>query len=239
MDGGLGGLALGRLLLANAARVTEETEPGRLAEGLVEGLVQALEVEAAAVVLADRPAAAAAQHGLDPGAGGELWREDGPVRACLAGGRRIVAGELLLAARWPVFAARVAGLGYRTACALPMRHAGTVTGAVGMLASAHRRPLDGPLLDLAQALADLGALALTRHRELRDRDRLVGQLEHALSSRIVIEQAKGILAERWDVSVDTAFDALRRHARSHQRRLTGLCADIVAGQPVGIPRPGP
>jgi GAF domain-containing protein len=221
-------------LLADAVRLAEDSEPVRLAKTLA----QALDVEAAGVLLTGRPAPAAVHYGLDSQHGDELLRTDSPVHACAASGQPVIAGELKLAARWPLFADRARALGYRTVYALPMRYCNTVVGAAAMLASAHHPPLEDSVIELAQALTDLATIALLRSREVHERDVHVGQLQTALSSRIVIEQAKGILAERWGVSVDTAFDLLRRHARSHNQRLAEVCTQIIAGKPLTIDQPG-
>lgn len=229
---GLDQLAFAQRLLADAARPAAESAPARLAETLA----QVLELEASGVLLTE-PAPVAAHYGADSQHGAELLRTDGPVRECATSGQQVIAGELKLVARWPLFAERAHTLGYRMIYALPMRHSDTVIGAAAMLASGHRPPLDGPTIELAQVLTDLATIALVRSRKLRDQDIVNSQLQQALSSRIVIEQAKGILAERWDVNVDTAFDALRRHARSHNQRLTEVCTQIVAGNTPYLDQP--
>ncbi|MET7575584.1 ANTAR domain-containing protein [Streptomyces sp. NPDC005492] len=82
---------------------------------------------------------------------------------------------------------------------------------------------------LGRSLADFTAVILERSREA-DRSRtLTAQLEHALTSRVVIEQAKGVLATRRAMTPDEAFDRLRKHARSRQRPLRDVAGEVVAG----------
>ena len=82
---------------------------------------------------------------------------------------------------------------------------------------------------MAQALADIATIGIIQERSIRDTRTLATQLQGALDSRIVIEQAKGIVAERQRVSVDQAFVQLRTFSRSHNRRLTETAREIVAG----------
>jgi len=91
----------------------------------------------------------------------------------------------------------------------------------------------GPLTDadarVGQALADVATIAILQERAIRHHEILAEQLQHALTSRIVIEQAKGVLAERGSLDMDQAFNRLRRHARNTNTRLTDLARGVVAG----------
>lgn len=91
-------------------------------------------------------------------------------------------------------------------------------------------PLTADVLALAQSFADAAGYTLARDREIRQSRALADQLGHALKSRVVIEQAKGVLAARRKVSVDDAFAVLRAYARSQQRRLAEVARDVVDGQ---------
>jgi AmiR/NasT family two-component response regulator len=82
----------------------------------------------------------------------------------------------------------------------------------------------------AQALGEVIGHTICRERALQGTQEVVGQLRHALTSRIVIEQAKGVLAERADVPLSEAFEALRRYARSNHLRVHDVCADVIAGR---------
>jgi GAF domain-containing protein len=83
---------------------------------------------------------------------------------------------------------------------------------------------------LAQALADVATIGILQQRSAHRSTMMAEQLQHALNSRIAIEQAKGVLAERNGIGVDSAFDALRRHARNHNRKLTDVALAVVRGE---------
>ncbi|GAA2275432.1 transcriptional regulator [Streptomyces ruber] len=126
------------------------------------------------------------------------------------------------------FAARAREMGFVTAHALPMRLRRRTVGALGVL---HTAP--GPLTSrgtrLGQTLADVATIAILQHRTIEHGNVERAQLQNALTSRIVIEQAKGILAERWQVRVDEAFRTMRSYARSHHARLDEVSRQVIDG----------
>ncbi|MFG2433162.1 ANTAR domain-containing protein [Streptomyces sp. NPDC048508] len=133
---------------------------------------------------------------------------------------------------WPRYAPRAVELGCRRAVALPLSAdpgRGLTLGALVLLHTGPD-PLSADVLALAQSLADAAGCTLARDREIRQSRALAEQLGHALKSRVVIEQAKGVLAARRKVSVDDAFAVLRAYARSQQRRLAEVARDVVDGQ---------
>ncbi|OIV36229.1 hypothetical protein BIV57_17395 [Mangrovactinospora gilvigrisea] len=132
--------------------------------------------------------------------------------------------------RWPHYAPRCRALGYRRAAALPLRARGRTVGTLVVLRSDGDGPLRGDTLRLGQAMADMAGIALAREREVRRGLVRAEQLQSALTSRIVIEQAKGVLATRYAVPMEEAFERLRRHARSNRRRLADVADDVVAGR---------
>ncbi len=129
--------------------------------------------------------------------------------------------------RWPWFAAAAAKAGLVLITAVPIRSRADVIGALGLLGGTAP---DAAGIRLARSLADAAAAGLALADEFRRRETAITQLQSALTSRIVIEQAKGILAERWSVAPDEAFDRLRRHARSAQRRLHDVAAAVISGR---------
>ncbi|MFF1379750.1 GAF and ANTAR domain-containing protein [Streptomyces sp. NPDC058308] len=131
-------------------------------------------------------------------------------------------------APFPVFAARARQAGFRATHALPLRLRDEVIGALNLFGT---RPQDLVPADarVAQALADVVTIAILQHRTAAHANQRRAQMHAALTSRVVIEQAKGILAEHWNTDVDTAFGALRRHARSHRLGLVLLCRQLVDG----------
>ena len=111
-------------------------------------------------------------------------------------------------------------------CAVPLRIRTDVIGALNLFRGTDT-PFTGAEMDLAQAMAEVAAIGLTQERALRERSLLAGQLQAALDSRVVIEQAKGMLAEYLNMTMDEAFTLLRNYARDHNRKLSELASDIT------------
>jgi GAF domain-containing protein len=131
--------------------------------------------------------------------------------------------------RWPNFSRRAASHGYRWVCGVPLRHGDEIIGALNLF-----REKDEPLGDhdvrLGQALADVATIALLQRRDATQARRQATQLQAALDTRVLIEQAKGVLAERLGLSMDEAFQTLRRQARNNNRKLHDLAYEIVHGE---------
>jgi hypothetical protein len=109
-----------------------------------------------------------------------------------------------------------------------MRLRGEVVGALNLF---HRQPhvMDEADLGVGQALADVATIAILTDRSSRQRELLTEQLQAALTSRVIIEQAKGVLAERGGIALDQAFARMRSYARGHQVRLADVARDVVEG----------
>lgn len=156
--------------------------------------------------------------------------DEGPGPECLRTGRVVTEIDLRSAPRrWPRFAEAAVSAGYRSAHALPMRLRDDVIGAATLL-----RDVPGALnsarLRVGQSLVDVATIGILQHRTIHHNRRLAGQLNTALTSRVPIEQAKGVLSERLGVGVDEAFAVLRGHARHHNRRLTEMAREVVDGR---------
>lgn len=123
--------------------------------------------------------------------------------------------------RWPRFAPKAALAGFRSVHALPMRLRGDSIGALNLF-QAEERGLSEADIAAAQALADVATIAILAHRAARDAQVRNEQLTEALNTRIVIEQAKGVVAERAGLDMDDAFTLLRRYARRHNLRLSDV-----------------
>ncbi|PRY12883.1 GAF and ANTAR domain-containing protein [Kineococcus rhizosphaerae] len=159
----------------------------------------------------------------------ELEVEEGPCVDTFATGRAIRNVEIdteSAGRRWPRFCAAARAAGVAHTSALPMRLRGEVIGALNLFADG---PTDQAGLDLGQAMADIATIGLINERSLRERTLLSEQLQAALNSRVVIEQAKGVLAARLDTTVEDAFTRLRRHARREGTTLTAVAAAVIAG----------
>ncbi|WP_405639498.1 GAF domain-containing protein [Streptomyces sp. NBC_00019] len=129
---------------------------------------------------------------------------------------------------WPRFAARARETGHAATHAIPLRLRNRVVGTLHLCQNTPRK-LGEDDIALAQALADVATIAILQQRTLEQSYVENNRLENALTSRILVEQVNGVLAERWSTSVDDAFDAFRSYARARHLRLSELAAQIIAG----------
>ncbi|WP_182443958.1 GAF and ANTAR domain-containing protein [Streptacidiphilus sp. PB12-B1b] len=160
-----------------------------------------------------------------------LQHDQGPCVECYQSGRprtNISLGDQDAARRWPQFTPTARRSGFVSVTAIPLRLRGRVIGALGLFQT-RPDPLSDVDTALAQALADVATIAILQQRTLAHSETERGQLQYALTSRIVLEQVKGILAERWQVSTDEAFAAFRSYARSHHHQLARLARQIADG----------
>jgi transcriptional regulator with GAF, ATPase, and Fis domain len=159
----------------------------------------------------------------------EVQNDEGPCLDCYASGEPVLVEDLAAdqPPTWPRFGAEATAAGFRSVVALPLRLRNETIGALNLF-----RAAPGPLVEedrsLAQALADVATIGILQERGSSRRELLARQLQEALSSRIVIEQAKGVLAERAGVHVDAAFQLLRSYARSHGLQLSEVARQVVA-----------
>lgn len=152
----------------------------------------------------------------------EVQADEGPCVDCYRSGNPIVNATLdELDSRWPRFAPKAVEAGFRSVHALPMRLRGQTIGAVNMFRVDEGRMSDADTI-AAQALADVATIAILAHRAFRTERMVNEQLTQALSTRIVIEQAKGVVAESADLDMEAAFARLRGHARNHNLRLSDV-----------------
>lgn len=141
---------------------------------------------------------------------------------------------------WPRFAAEAARAGFRSVHALPMQLRGSVIGALNLF-RVDPGAMASEDMAIAQALADVATIAILQHRVAAEAQVLNEQLTGALQSRIVIEQAKGMVAERLTLDVEQSFAVLRNHARNHNLRLSDVCHAVIAGSlaPAALDPPRP
>jgi len=198
-----------------------------------------LSVSAAGVVLADpRGALRVAAASSDEAGLIELFQiqnDQGPCLDCFRTGQPVIAAGLEGPdQRWPRFAAAAARAGFGTVHALPMRLRDQVIGALNLFGAGSARlgPAD---LRIGQALADVATIGLLQERNVRRAETLAEQLQAALNSRVVIEQAKGKLAERLGVDMDQAFTLLRERARNTNQRLTDVARYVVDSPGADLP----
>jgi transcriptional regulator with GAF, ATPase, and Fis domain len=200
---------------------------------LVERCVELLDVAAAGVVLSDqkgglRMAAASSEQARVV----ELFAiqvDDGPCPECVRTGKPASSTDLATEdARWPRFAPAARAAGFRATHAVPMRLRRTVIGALNLL-NVEPDGVDERSVRVGQALADVATIGILQQRAIHDGSILAEQLHTALNSRIVVEQAKGVLSAHAGVNMHDAFTALRGYARSHNRRLSDLARAVAEG----------
>lgn len=157
----------------------------------------------------------------------ELQAEEGPCLDCYRTGvpivNHVLAGD---DGPWPRFSAEATRLGFRVVHAIPMRLRGDVIGAMNVF-SATEQLLPPATLALGQALADIATISLLQERNLREATRLTEQLQTALTSRVTIEQAKGVLAEREQLGMEAAFEALRTYSQLTNQRLAKVAEQLL------------
>ena len=157
----------------------------------------------------------------------QLQREQGPCLDCFHSGAPVVVPDLVAESeRWPDFALVAQSVGFASVHAVPMRLRDTVLGALGLFGNTVGR-LDDDDLVLAQALVHVACVAIVNEKSASDRDVVNAQLQLALTSRIVLEQAKGVLASAGQLDMDDAFKVLRRYARDHHRKLSTVAEQLV------------
>ena len=159
----------------------------------------------------------------------EIQNDEGPCRDCYRLGTAVVSVDLDRAReRWPQFAPQAIAEGFRSANAVPLRLRSQVVGSLNLFRAA-TGGLGEAELRIAQALADAATIGILHQQIIRRGEIVTGQLQLALNSRVVIEQAKGVLAERLQISPDDAFEVLRGAARSRNRLLSDLAREVAAG----------
>jgi GAF domain-containing protein len=159
----------------------------------------------------------------------ELQNDEGPCLDCFRTKRPAVNQSLTdVDNPWPRFAREATAAGFNSAHALPMRLRGTVIGALNLFYVEAER-MRQPDIDAGQALADIATVAILQHRAALEAQVINDQLNNALNTRIVIEQAKGMLAERSGHDVERSFLVLRNHARNHNLRLADVARAVIGG----------
>ena len=160
----------------------------------------------------------------------QVQTQEGPCQDCFSNGQPVVNADLREAGdRWPHFAPLAVTTGFRSVHAFPLRLRGQVLGALNLFGGD-----PGVLSDadaaVIQALADVATIGLVQERAIRRGEVLTEQLQAALNTRIVIEQAKGALAQIHGENPDQAFERLRAYARGRQLRLSDVARDVTTQQ---------
>ena len=160
----------------------------------------------------------------------EVQAKQGPCLDCYRTGQPVLNQDLASPdIQWPEFAAEALEAGFHSVHAIPMKLRGATIGALNLFRIGQGE-LQADDIEAAGALADVATIAVLQHRASIEARVLNEQLNYALNSRIVIEQAKGMVAERSGLSMEDAFNALRGHARNNNRRLSDTARDVIQGR---------
>jgi GAF domain-containing protein len=216
-----------------ARSLADGMDPVDLLSGLAQDATELLAVASTGILLADSrrvlhvvAASSEAARSLEVY---QLQRKQGPCLDSFRAGAPVNVADLRAeSARWPLFVAAAAAAGFASVHAVPVRLRDKVLGTMGLFGR-EVGALGEDDLRLGQALAYVAAVAIVQDRAAADTALVNEQLQTALSSRVVLEQAKGVVAQRGDLDMDRAFAVLRRYARDHNLRLTDV-AGAVAGR---------
>lgn len=152
--------------------------------------------------------------------------QEGPCVTAFLNHQAVTVGDIRTARDWPGYAAVAQNLGLQAVVGYPLSHNDRIVGALNLYDSKPREWTDDDL-DVIGVFADMATAYLVRASELAESRRLTAQLQQALDSRVVVEQAKGILAGELGITVDEAFHNLRRHSRENNLKLADLCHAVV------------
>jgi GAF domain-containing protein len=158
----------------------------------------------------------------------QIQNDEGPCLDSYRTGAVVFDASLDADSAWPRFAKESLRFGYPSVCAVPLRLKSVILGCLNLFMS-EPTALSDAEVSLAQALADVASIAVVQDQATREAAIREGHLQHALNSRISIEQAKGMIAERAGVDMDEAFSRLRLFARNNNRLLTEVAQSIIAG----------
>lgn len=218
-------------LVSLAGSLAQGHDVNELLTQLAADCARLLDVSAVGLLLADPRGAlhvvAASSERVADLEAFQAQRAQGPCHTCYLDGRPVNVPDLAAAAaQWPDFAAVAARCGVVSVHAVPLRLRDAVVGAMNLFGAVPGSLGDADLR-LAQALADVATIALIQDRAAADRNLVNEQLQQALESRVVLEQAKGVLSYTGDLDMPSAYSALRHYARDHNIKLSELARALV------------
>lgn len=160
----------------------------------------------------------------------ELDRGDGPALTASRTGHSVQLEVHELGDRWPDLEAAARASRFGSVSAIPLDVADGRNSVMSLFGPAGRAPLEAAEFRLAKALGELAVVGVLQSRVLDEASTVIDQLTTALESRVAVEQAKGILADRHGVTVAVAFDMLRTYSRSTRESLVSVAEAIAAGK---------
>ncbi len=200
---------------------------------LCDDLVRLLGVDGAGVMLTEPEGnlryAAASDESAALIEGLQIDLDEGPCLQAFRANAAVAVGDLTTSDVFPAFSEHAQKVGIQAVAGYPMSVHGQLIGALGLY-RAEAGNFPGEVNDAAQTLAASATAYILNARALDSAVKLADQLQHALESRVVIEQAKGKLSEQVGVDVSAAFEIMRRYARSHGAKLAGVAKDVVDGE---------
>lgn len=222
--------ALNRAFADYARTIARRYDIGEVLYRLTDQAVEVLGVDGAGVSLGDRNAAlqfvTATDESVTQVEERQIALQQGPCHDAFQSGEQVTSADLRTEERWPGFRESAVQLGMRAVAGIPMLVNEERIGAVNLYVSQPREwPADD--LEIAQLLSNMATGYIVNARTLTETERLATQLQHALDSRVVIEQAKGIIAERHGIDTAAAFDRIRQHARSSNAKLHAVAQAVV------------
>ena len=224
---------IAEVMLALTDTSREDFDVAELLYTLTTACVELFDIDAAGMLLIDEQGrlvpVAATHDGSEHLERLQIMTRAGPCVDAVRGMHIVGCDDLdQEAERWPEFVRQARAEGYRAAHAVPVALRGDVVGGLNLF-SIQPGPVPAADQVLVRHLATAAAIGIVQHRAQRDVGTVNEQLKHALTSRIIIEQAKGVLAERHDLDLAAAFSRLRSHARSHNQRLAHVAQAVVEG----------
>lgn len=198
---------------------------------LVEVCARVLDVQAGGLVLADERGQlelmASTSEKADLVEVMQLNAGSGPCVDCFTSGVAVAVADIQDSGnKWPEFQAAMTSQGFRSVYATPMRLRGEVLGAMNLFGTSPG-VLNARDASVAQALSDVATIGILQERGLREKHIVAEQLQHALDSRVLIEQAKGVVSAMGKMDVDQAFAAIRGYARSNNLTLRAVAVGII------------
>ena len=219
--------------VALADTLVDDFDAVDLMQTLVEESVGLLAVDAAGLVLADQSGAlqvlASSTERTRILELFQVENQHGPCVECFRSGHQILVPDVATEVeRWPSFVGEAKRYGFRSVHALPLRLREQTIGAMNLFRG-EAGPLSAEDVRVGQALADVATIGILQDRAIQRTEAVAEQLQAALDSRVIIEQAKGVLADRGRLDMDAAFARLRAYARSNSQRLSEIARGVVEG----------